>query len=41
MLIPLAVLAFLLVLNGFFAMSELAMMTSRQSRLQFDPGSTT
>jgi putative hemolysin len=34
MLIPLAILGFLLVLNGFFAMSELAMMTSRQSRLQ-------
>jgi putative hemolysin len=34
MLAPLAILAFLLVLNGFFAMSELAMMTSRQSRLQ-------
>ncbi len=34
MLIPLAILGFLLILNGFFAMSELAMMTSRQSRLQ-------
>ena len=28
------ILAFLMVLNGIFAMSELAMMTSRQSRLQ-------
>lgn len=34
MIIPLLVLAFLLVLNGFFAMAELAMMTARQSRLQ-------
>ncbi len=33
-LLPLAVLAFLLVLNGVFAMAELAVMTSRQSRLQ-------
>lgn len=34
MLIPVLILAFLLVLNGVFAMSELAVMTSRQSRLQ-------
>ncbi|MCE9620563.1 MAG: hemolysin family protein [Planctomycetes bacterium] len=34
MLLPLAILAVLLILNGFFAMAELAMMTSRQSRLQ-------
>lgn len=34
MLLPILILAFLLVLNGIFAMSELAMMTSRQSRLQ-------
>lgn len=34
MLVPILILAFLLVLNGIFAMSELAMMTSRQSRLQ-------
>lgn len=34
MLTALLVLAFLLLLNGFFAMSELAMMTSRQARLQ-------
>lgn len=34
MVIPILILAFLLVLNGVFAMSELAMMTSRQSRLQ-------
>lgn len=33
MLAPILILAFLLVLNGVFAMSELAMMTSRQSRL--------
>ncbi|MDZ4753851.1 MAG: hemolysin family protein [Phycisphaerae bacterium] len=34
MLVPLVILAFLLLLNGFFAMAELAMMTSQQSRLQ-------
>jgi putative hemolysin len=34
MLVPILILAFLLILNGIFAMSELAMMTSRQSRLQ-------
>jgi len=34
MLIAIAILAFLLFLNGIFAMSELAMMTARQSRLQ-------
>lgn len=34
MLIAIAILIFLLVLNGFFAMAELAMMTSRQTRLQ-------
>src|SRR5829696_2174724 len=34
MLLAIAVLAFLLLLNGIFAMSELAMMTSRASRLQ-------
>jgi putative hemolysin len=34
MVIAILILAFLLVLNGVFAMSELAMMTSRQSRLQ-------
>lgn len=34
MLFPILVLAVLLVLNGVFAMAELAMMTSRQSRLQ-------
>lgn len=34
MLAPILILAVLLVLNGIFAMSELAMMTSRQSRLQ-------
>lgn len=33
MLIPIAVLIVLLLLNGVFAMSELALMTSRQSRL--------
>jgi putative hemolysin len=34
MVISILVLAVLLILNGVFAMSELAMMTSRQSRLQ-------
>ncbi len=34
MLVPLAVLAVLIILNGVFAMAELAMMTSRHSRLQ-------
>jgi putative hemolysin len=34
MLIPIAILAVLLILNGIFAMSELAVMTARQSRLQ-------
>jgi putative hemolysin len=34
MLLPIALLAVLLVLNGVFAMAELAMMTSRHSRLQ-------
>lgn len=34
MLIPILVLACLLLLNGVLAMSELAVMTSRQSRLQ-------
>lgn len=34
MLVPILVLAVLIVLNGVFAMSELAMMTSRRSRLQ-------
>ncbi|MBX9735334.1 MAG: CNNM domain-containing protein, partial [Phycisphaerales bacterium] len=34
MLIPNLILAAIIVLNGVFAMSELAMMTSRQSRLQ-------
>ncbi|MFZ2874067.1 MAG: hemolysin family protein [Phycisphaerales bacterium] len=34
MLVSILILAALLVLNGVFAMSELAMMTSRQSRLQ-------
>ncbi len=34
MLIPILILAAIIVLNGVFAMSELAMMTSRQSRLQ-------
>lgn len=34
MLIAIAILALLLLLNGIFAMSELAMMTARQSRLQ-------
>jgi putative hemolysin len=34
MVISILILAVLLILNGVFAMSELAMMTSRQSRLQ-------
>jgi len=34
MLLAIAILAFLLLLNGIFAMAELAMMTSRASRLQ-------
>ncbi|HLP85483.1 MAG TPA: hemolysin family protein [Phycisphaerales bacterium] len=34
MLLAISILAVLLVLNGIFAMSELAVMTSRQSRLQ-------
>jgi putative hemolysin len=34
MLLPLLILCILMLLNGVFAMSELAMMTSRQSRLQ-------
>lgn len=34
MLVSILILAFLLLLNAVFAMSELAMMTSRQSRLQ-------
>lgn len=34
MLLAIAVLIFLFLLNGIFAMSELAMMTSRRSRLQ-------
>ncbi|MCX5660184.1 MAG: hemolysin family protein [Planctomycetota bacterium] len=34
MLFAVAVLLFLLLLNGIFAMSEMAVMTSRQSRLQ-------
>ncbi|MDX2146016.1 MAG: hemolysin family protein [Planctomycetota bacterium] len=34
MLLAIILLAFLMLLNGVFAMSELAMMTSRQSRLQ-------
>lgn len=34
MLVPILILTLLLILNGIFAMSELAMMTSRQSRLQ-------
>jgi putative hemolysin len=34
MLISILILAILLILNGILAMSELAMMTSRQSRLQ-------
>jgi putative hemolysin len=34
MLVPIAILALLLLLNGVFAMSELAMMTSRRARLQ-------
>jgi putative hemolysin len=34
MVIAILILAFLLLLNGVFAMCELAMMTSRQSRLQ-------
>ncbi|MDX2132345.1 MAG: hemolysin family protein [Planctomycetota bacterium] len=36
MLVPLAILGFLIVLNGVLAMSELAVMTSRQSRLARD-----
>lgn len=38
MLFALAVLLFLLLLNGLFAMSEMAVMTSRQSRLQQEAG---
>ncbi len=34
MLLPILILLLLLILNGVFAMAELAMMTSRQSRLQ-------
>ncbi|MCC6405857.1 MAG: HlyC/CorC family transporter [Planctomycetes bacterium] len=34
MLIPILVLGFFLLLNGMFAMAELALMTSRQTRLQ-------
>jgi len=34
MLLPILILATLILFNGFFAMSELAMMTSRQSRLE-------
>ncbi|HYE61414.1 MAG TPA: hemolysin family protein [Phycisphaerales bacterium] len=36
MLLAIVVLLFLLLLNGIFAMAELAMMTSRASRLQAD-----
>lgn len=38
MLIAILVLAFLIVVNGIFAMSELAVMTSRHSRLQSAAG---